>query len=353
MSQFQAHGKILLTGEYLVLKGALALAVPLRLGQSMTVKTFQKTNKETFQETNKETFQEINKETFQETSLRWNAEKPDGHWFSATLNPETLDIIDSNDQTKAERLRQILQAVRKLNPTAFENNIHFETHLDFDPNWGLGSSSTLIANLARWADVDPYELLKLTFGGSGYDVACATANQPLYYQLSTSEMLFQQAQEPSCNMSVKAISPAAGPTPLVKPVDFHPPFAEHLFFVYQGHKQSSSKEIKAFLEKTNPIDLQKDIEVVSDISRSVPKCESLDEFGLLMQCHERIIARCIGQEPVQKRFPDFEGTLKSLGAWGGDFILAATEWGKDMVKAFFMEKGLEVIFGYNDLVLKH
>lgn len=311
MSHYQAHGKFLLTGEYLVLKGALALALPLKLGQSLTI------------------------ETFQETSLQWNAYKPDGPWFSVTMDPKTMEIIDCDDQPKAERLVQILQAVRKLNPSAFERGLHFETRLDFNPNWGLGSSSTLIANLARWANVNPYELLKLTFGGSGYDIACATAEQPKYYQVNTNESALRQAQGPQ----------------VVEPVHFNPSFAEHLFFIYQGQKQSSSKEIKAFMEKANPIDIQNDIEAVSEISCTVPKCENLDEFGLLMQCHERIISRCIGQEPVQKRFPDFEGVLKSLGAWGGDFILAATNWDESQVKAYFKGKGLEVVFGYNELVL--
>ena len=172
MSQFQAHGKFLLTGEYLVLKGALALAIPLKLGQSMTV------------------------ETCQETSLKWDAYKPDGPWFSVTLNPKSLDIIDCDDQPKAEKLSQILKAVKQLNPAAVKDGLHFETRLDFNPNWGLGSSSTLIANLARWANVNPYELLKMTFGGSGYDIACATAEGPIYYQLSTSEPALRQAQGP-------------------------------------------------------------------------------------------------------------------------------------------------------------
>ena len=312
MSQiYHSYGKFLLTGEYLVLKGALALALPLKLGQTLTV------------------------ETVCTPSLQWNAYKPDGSWFSVTLNPENLEIIDSDDRPKAEKLRQILQAVKQLNPNVFEgNNLIFNTHLDFDPNWGLGSSSTLIANLVRWADVNPYELLKLTFGGSGYDIACATAEQPIYYQVKT-----------------EVPEPVEGPTPTVEPINFNPPFADHLYFIYQGQKQSSSKEIKAFLEKANPIDLQKDIDAVSEISRAVPKCESLDEFAMLMQCHERIISRCIGQEPVQKHFPDFEGVLKSLGAWGGDFILAATEWPENQVREYFKGKGLEVVFGYKEIVL--
>ena len=324
MSQFQAHGKFLMTGEYLVLNGALALAIPLKLGQTLSV------------------------ETCHGASLQWNAYKPDGPWFSVTLNPENLDIIDCDNQPKAEKLSQILKAVKQLNPTAFKDGLCFETRLDFDPNWGLGSSSTLIANLARWANVNPYGLLKLTFGGSGYDIACASAEGPIYYQLSTTESALRQAQGPQ---GPKVVEPVETPTPLIEPIDYNPPFTEHLFFVYQGQKQSSSKEVKAFLEKTNPVDLQKDIEAISEISRAMPKCQSLDEFAMLMQCHERIIARCIGQEPVQKRFPDFEGVLKSLGAWGGDFILAATEWDESQVKEYFKGKGLDVVFGYKEMVI--
>ena len=320
LQKYHSHGKFLLIGEYLVLKGALALALPLKLGQSLEVETLD----------------------FNENRLQWEAWRPEGKWFSVTLNRENLVNYSTDDPEKAMRLNRILQAVKQLNPKAFEgNDMKIATHLDFDPNWGLGSSSTLIANLARWANVNPYELLKLTFGGSGYDIACATAEGPIYYQLASLD----------CFVPRNDAKRQTEPTPKIEPVNFRPSFAEHLFFVYQGQKQSSSMEIKAFLAKANPVDLQKDIEAISEISRAVLKCESLDEFGMLMQCHERIIARCIGQEPVQKRFPDFEGVLKSLGAWGGDFILAATEWTESQVREYFKEKGLEVIFGYEDMVL--
>ena len=320
IQKFNSHGKFLLTGEYLVLKGALALALPLKLGQSLELEQLETNNEQ----------------------IQWKAWRPEGRWFSVTLNRENLVNFSTDDPDKAMRLCQILQAIKQLNPKAFEgNDIKFTTRLDFDPNWGLGSSSTLIANLARWANVNPYELLKLTFGGSGYDIACATAEQPIYYQLADLD----------CFVPRNDAKRQYEPTPMVEIVDFNPPFAEHLFFVYQGQKQSSSKEIKAFLGKANPTDLQKDIEAVSEISRAVPKCQSLDEFAMLLQCHERIIARCIGQEPVQKRFPDFEGVLKSLGAWGGDFVLAATEWGENQVRDYFKKYGLEVVFGYKEIVL--
>ena len=320
MSHYQAHGKFLLTGEYLVLKGTLSLALPLKLGQSLEVEQLETNN----------------------NRLHWEAYQPEGKWFSVTLNRENLESFSTEDPEKATKLCEILQAVKRLNPNAFEgNDLQFTTRLDFNPNWGLGSSSTLIANLAQWANVNPYELLKLTFGGSGYDIACATAEGPIYYQLVGLD----------CFVPRNDAKRQTESTPKIEPINFNPSVAEHLFFIYQGQKQSSSKEIKAFLSKANPNDLQKDIEAISEISRAVPKCQNLDEFGLLMQRHERIIARCIGQEPVQKRFPDFEGVLKSLGAWGGDFILAATEWTENQVKTYFKKKGLAVVFRYKEMMI--
>ena len=157
MSPYQAHGKFLLTGEYLVLKGALSLALPLKLGQSLQVSL-------------------ADTDTHR---LHWMASQPDKHWFSVLFDTDTLEPVSTDDPAKAEKLSSILKAVRQLKPNAFLGcDMRFHTHLDFDPEWGLGSSSTLIANLARWANVNPYELLKMTFGGSGYDIACATAEGP-------------------------------------------------------------------------------------------------------------------------------------------------------------------------------
>ena len=314
MAKFHANGKLMLTGEYLVLQGARALALPLNLGQSLEVTTINDAN----------------------GMIHWDAYTPKGFWFASIFSKHDFTVHASDDMDKADNLSKIFRAIKLLNPNILQdkNDYFFTTRLEFDKDWGLGSSSTLISLLAQWANVNPYELLKRTFGGSGYDIACATAEGPIYYQVKT-----------------KVPEPVEGPTPMVKPIDFQPYFANHLFFIYQGQKQSSSKEIKAFLEKANPVELQQDIDAVSEISRAVPKCESLDEFAMLMQCHERIIARCIGQEPVQKRFSDFEGVLKSLGAWGGDFILAATKWTENQVRAYFKEKGLDVVFGYMDLVL--
>ena len=305
MVSFHSNGKFLLTGEYLVLRGALSLALPLKFGQSLEVKPLDGDG----------------------NLLKWTAFRPDGAWFSVVLNCETLHVISTDDRVKAEKLSSILLAVKQLNPNAFSmSGLEFVTRLGFNPEWGLGSSSTLIANLSRWANVNPYELLRMTFGGSGYDIACATAEQPILYQL-------------------------VGGNPKVESVKFSPSFSDRIFFVYQGQKQSSSKEVGNFKERMRQTNFDKEIAEVSEITKSLVSINSFDDFCRLLREHEDIISYCIGREPLQKHFPDFEGTIKSLGAWGGDFFMAATDWNVEKVKRYFSEKGLTVVFGYDEMVL--
>ena len=302
MKTFAANGKLLLTGEYLVLKGALALALPTKLGQTLTVATVQA------------------------PALQWDAHKSDGPWFSATLDPITLEVIATDDGPKAGKLAIILKALRALNPDAFEPGLRFETHLEFPTEWGLGSSSTLISNLAQWAEVNPYELLRNTLGGSGYDIACATASQPLYYQLVN-------GHPQSC------------------PAPFQPPFTDRLFFVYQGKKQHSSSEVKAFDARWEEANLTTELLTVSELSSALPSITYFEDFCTLLQVHENLLSRCLNRPPVQQQFPDFKGVLKSLGAWGGDFLLAATEQPYEEVAAYFTQHGLDTVIRYHDIIL--
>ncbi len=59
---YYGHGKLLLTGEYAVLDGADALAIPTKLGQSMTIKKTRGSD------------------------LIWESLQPDGEpWFNAQI----------------------------------------------------------------------------------------------------------------------------------------------------------------------------------------------------------------------------------------------------------------------------
>jgi hypothetical protein len=47
-------------------------------------------------------------------------------------------------------------------------------------------------------------------------------------------------------------------------------------------------------------------------------------------------------------FPDFSGVIKSLGAWGGDFVLAIA---KENPSDYFKERGFKTIVSYKDMIL--
>lgn len=48
-------------------------------------------------------------------------------------------------------------------------------------------------------------------------------------------------------------------------------------------------------------------------------------------------------------FPDFKGVVKSLGAWGGDFVMAIA---KEDPKDYFVSKGYETILTYDEMILQ-
>jgi mevalonate kinase len=163
-------------------------------------------------------------------------------------------------------------------------------------------------------------------GGSGYDIACATASKPITYQLINSE-------------------------PVVEEINFKPVFSEKLYFVYQGHKQSSGKEVKSFKERAKVYDFTTEISEISKISESLVRVTSFEEFCSLLTRHEAIMSRVLEQPPLKAQYPDFHGVIKSLGAWGGDFFLAATELSEKEVTDYFYDKGLDVVVEYDDIVL--
>ena len=65
-----------------------------------------------------------------------------------------------------------------------------------------------------------------------------------------------------------------------------------------------------------------DIKKANQFSKLIVSCETLSDFEVLLTEHEYFISQLISINPVkEKYFQDFKGAIKSLGAWGGDFIL--------------------------------
>ena len=300
--KYNSNGKILLTSEYLVLDGALALALPSKLSQTLEVKYTENKN-------------EINW-----ISYDFNGEI----WFSECFVISKDKFSYKNKKNKySDKIISIFDGIEKLNEDAFSNlGAEFTTRLEFSKNWGLGSSSTLINNLSLWAKIDPYDLLDLTFKGSGYDIACCNKINPITYVKNKNDRI-------------------------IKDVDFNPPFKENLFFIYLGHKQNTSEAIKNYRSMSN--DIHNVINKINSISLSIMKSNTLSEFEKLIVAHEDIISKTINIEPIKKRlFSDYKsGVIKSLGAWGGDFVLVT---GNKSNMSYFSNKGYDEIIPYKDLV---
>ena len=96
-------------------------------------------------------------------------------WFEEEFFLDDLKTETSDDNISI-KLLEILLAAQQLNNDFLKEShgCYVTTRLTFDREYGLGTSSTLIANIAKWANVDPYQLLWNSFKGSGYDLACAT-----------------------------------------------------------------------------------------------------------------------------------------------------------------------------------
>lgn len=302
---FFGNGKLLLTGEYFVLDGADALALPTKIGQSLSVKYAPSYS----------------------PMLYWKSFDVKGNcWFDSKFEFWHFDCVDEKPTAEAIMLQKILREARKQNPHFLRDNVDVkvETRLGFPLEFGLGSSSSLTYNIAQWAYVSPFELLFKTQGGSGYDIACAQAGGPIIYKKIASGQHWS-------------------------PVNFKPIFKEHIYFLYLGQKQNSRDAVKEYSKK-RPI-ASSIISSISALTDKLMKAKTLPVFQEAMLEHEAIVSAVIGVETVQKsRFSDFHGAIKSLGAWGGDFAMVASDLEFSKIKNYFTDKGLDILYRYDDLI---
>ena len=301
---FYSNGKLLLTAEYLVLDGAKSLAIPTKFGQNLIV-----------EET---TSQSIFWKSYDSDGTIWFEDSFD---FSEIIHPKNSE----NESSIRNTLLVILQEAYQLNPDFISQKVGYSivTELSFPRNWGLGTSSTLINNIAQWLHIDAFVLLKNSFGGSGYDIACAQNNSPILYHLYNGK-------------------------PVVEKVNFEPEFSNHLYFVYLEKKQSSKESIAAYYNNKNR-ELTQSIITNNMITQKVIQAKTLSEFAFALEEHESGMSHILEMETVKEcLFSDFDGVIKSLGAWGGDFVLVVS---KENPTRYFKEKGFETILTYEQMTL--
>lgn len=297
---FKSNGKILLTSEYLVLDGAKAIALPSKLTQDLYI-------------------EQCDKEI-----IEWQGIDEKGNvWYEENFYLKNNDLVYSAEKNNtSEKLLLLFNHILKTREVKDILGNKFSTKLNFKREWGLGTSSTFVNNLAKWANIDPYRLLFSAFKGSGYDIACCDVNNPI---------IFEKKQN-SIN---------------VKNITFNPPFIENIYLIHLDKKQNTQTSITNYLRtKSEKNDLIKRINLISE---EMLQCKNLNHFEDLIVEHESIISQAISQEPIQKlTFNDYDlGKIKSLGAWGGDFILVTS---KNNDLSYFNNKGFETILKLSDLV---
>ncbi len=291
MTEFCAPGKIMLTGEYAVLQGATALAFPTKFGQKMQV-------------------------TPVNSGLYWLSKDPNGEWFSARWDGQEK-LVTSSDQDIANALHRLLCTARNLNPSFQPFQYKVECMLEFPLNWGLGSSSTLIALIAQWANIDALDLFKKSWKGSGYDVAVAMTKSQIAYKIVE--------QKPEWHS-----------------VSFSPPNPDEWFFVHQNKKQSTYSEIDRIKNKRISSEMILKLDAINQVILNKPN--SLELIDALHK-HEQIISAFIEKPMLSKQLNTTLFT-KSLGAWGGDFFLTQTH-NTQIIK----DLGFKTFFSWKEFVL--
>ncbi|MCB0645202.1 MAG: hypothetical protein KDC49_00975 [Saprospiraceae bacterium] len=270
----------------------------------------------------------MNVKATRSTDLEWTSLDKDGkEWFSSSISLYDFSATETTDEELSKKLKNILKGAVRLNCEFLDkwNAFKIETKLEFPRDWGLGSSSTLIHLIAQWADIEPLELYFKVENGSGYDVAAAGAKTPIIYWSTDDEISYT-------------------------PITFKPGFKDKLFFVHLNKKVKSEDAIKKYLTAVK--DKKTFVQKVDDITDAIAEVSQLDQFTALLEEHENLVAHHTGFIPVKKDlFSDYKHTIKSLGAWGGDFILAIAPGGLEEAKAYFNSKGYTTIVPYQDMVL--
>jgi len=296
-----AKGKLLLSGEYFILDGAIGIGLPVNKGQTLEVTPLGASD-----------------------DIHWQSQTHTGEiWFEGTFSRADWSILHSTDEAIAGPLQKLLRLASA--DLQIQTGLKMVAQLEFPRIWGFGSSSTLISLLAQWGNKDPFQLSAQSFGGSGYDIACATASQAIFYQRKRSN-------------------------PLITPVEIDLP-TDQLYFIFLGQKQNSREGINRYRQM---IGLEKSIlvDTITRISQQIVKASDLSTLNPLLKQHEEVVSQSLQLPRAQSLyFKDYWGVVKSLGAWGGDFVMATSDRSAEETRGYFVEKGFETVFEWRELVL--
>ncbi len=302
----------MLCGEYAVTIGVEALALPVYLGQWMYVWEFDSPGGG--------------------DRLIWEAKEKDGStWLneSFALPLETMEA-EAEKSSERDRSREVLHSMLSMVAEGFwktGKSYRIETQLEFDRSSGLGSSSTMVANFARFAGLDAQIVQQKVFGGSGYDVAVAELGKGLVFW-KNAEVANWDAWKLSADLTSK------------------------WKIVFLGKKQNSRNALADVKGKL--MEIEKDDFLMHQLQQVCAAVKMANQVPMLeagLEMWQAILAMSLGLETPYQHFkfqPSKGGLCKWLGAWGGDMLLINDVFEESEREALKKYK----IVDWNQLVLK-
>ncbi|HAY3507623.1 30S ribosomal protein S6 [Elizabethkingia anophelis] len=280
--------------------GAKALAIPTKPGQDLSAEKIDD----------------------HRSLIHWETYREGKLWLKTCIDYKNLFVTETNIANASAFILKIFSTLKDMRSESLEADYSYilKSNVQFPENFGLGSSSTLMNNIANWGNVDAFALNDIALGGSGYDIAVAKAGAPIIYIRNRGNKT-------------------------VETVNYSPSFKDQLLFVHLNKKQDSREGITMYKQMEKSQDL---IHYFSKLTDEILISENLENFSLIMEDHEKTMSNFLKISTVkEKYFKNAPSFFKSLGAWGGDFILTTKFCDYEN---YFLHNGFPNFFSYDELI---
>ncbi|MCT3898859.1 30S ribosomal protein S6 [Elizabethkingia anophelis] len=280
--------------------GAKALAIPTKPGQDLSAEKIDD----------------------HRSLIHWETYREGKLWLKTCIDYKNLFVTETNIANASAFILKIFSTLKDMRSESLEADYSYilRSNVQFPENFGLGSSSTLMNNIANWGNVDAFALNDIALGGSGYDIAVAKAGAPIIYIRNRGNKT-------------------------VETVNYSPSFKDQLLFVHLNKKQDSREGITMYKQMEKSQDL---IHYFSKLTDEILISENLENFSLIMEDHEKTMSNFLKIPTVkEKYFKNAPSFFKSLGAWGGDFILTTKFCDYEN---YFLHNGFPNFFSYDELI---
>ncbi|MCT3815627.1 30S ribosomal protein S6 [Elizabethkingia anophelis] len=280
--------------------GAKALAIPTKPGQDLSAEKIDD----------------------HRSLIYWETYREGKLWLKTCIDYKNLFVTETNIANASAFILKIFSTLKDMRSESLEADYSYilKSNVQFPENFGLGSSSTLMNNIANWGNVDAFALNDIALGGSGYDIAVAKAGAPIIYIRNRGNKT-------------------------VETVNYSPSFKDQLLFVHLNKKQDSREGITMYKQMEKSQDL---IHYFSKLTDEILISGNLENFSLIMEDHEKTMSNFLKIPTVkEKYFKNAPSFFKSLGAWGGDFILTTKFCDYEN---YFLHNGFPNFFSYDELI---